>query len=195
MKTISAAVLVPVAVLAAFTVWITARAKSLEEDFGKRDLAITETGKMAPNLSLPALDGNTVSLAAYRGGKNLLIAFGAYWCSPCRLQVSLVNTLYQRSRGSNHAFDVLVVAVDDDRAGAQWLADALSGCCPVLLDPTKKSVDAFHVESLPSLVLVNPEGRIIFGATGIASRTQMELAQKLGIPGSRFGGMDGRGGN
>ena len=45
MKTNSAAVWIPVAVIAAFTLWITARAKTLEQEAQDRGSAITAVGK------------------------------------------------------------------------------------------------------------------------------------------------------
>jgi len=194
MKTISATALIPVVVLAAFTVWITARAKALEEDFDKKGSAITATGKPAPALSLPALDGHTVSLADYRG-KTVVIAYWASWCSPCRAEMPILNRLYQRGRNTDHEFEILAVSVDEDRAAAQSFVHETGMTYPVLLDPGEKTVDAFHVESVPSLVVVDPAGQIIFGRSGFDQRAEIELAGKLGFPGFRFGGMDGRRGN
>src|SRR5579859_7535719 len=101
MKTIPAALLLPVAVLAAFSVWITARAKTLEEDMQERGSAINAAGKPAPPLSLPALDGHTVSLADYRG-KTVLVAYWASWCTPCRAEVPALNRLYNRGVNPGH---------------------------------------------------------------------------------------------
>ena len=195
MKTISAAAVVPVVVLAVFTVWITgARQGDWRRTLDKRGFAITATGKPAPALSLPALDGHTVSLADYRG-KNVVIAYWASWCSPCRAEMPALNRLYQRGRTSGREFEILAVSVDEDRAAAQTFVRETGMTYPVLLDPGQKTVDAFHVESVPSLVVVDPSGQIIFGRSGFDQRAEYELAEKLGMQGFRFGGMDGRRGN
>jgi peroxiredoxin len=196
MKThISAGAVLAVAVLAGFTAWITARAKLLEEDFDKRGLAITATGKPAPALSLAALDGHTVSLADYRGKKNVLIAYWASWCSPCRAEMPILNRLYQGLKNSSQEFEILAVSVDEDRAAAEKFARENNMTYPVLLDPGQKTVDAFHVESVPALVIVDRDGRIVFGRSGFDQRVQIDLARNLGAAGFRFGGMDGRRGN
>ena len=190
MKTNSAALWIPVAVIAAFTVWITARAKTLEQEAQDRGSAITAVGKPAPAFSLPALDGHTVSLADYHG-KTLVIAWWASWCTPCRGEIPVLNRLYNRGSNPGHEFEVVAVSVDEDRAAAEAFARETAMTFPVLLDPHQRTIDAYHVESIPSLVVVDPNGSITFGRAGFDPRMQMELAGKLGFSG-RFGGMDGR---
>ncbi len=190
MKTISAALLLPVAVLAAFTVWITARAKTLEEEAQDRGSAINAAGKPAPALTLPALDGHAVSLADYRG-KTVVLAYWASWCTPCRAEVPVLNRLYNRGVNPGHEFEILAISVDENRAAAEAFARETGMTFPVLFDPGQKSIDAFHVDSVPSLIVVGPDGKITYGRGGFDQRTQIELAQKLGFAG-RFGGMDGR---
>jgi peroxiredoxin len=195
MQTISAATVLPMVALAAFTVWITGRAKGLEEDFDQRGLAITVTGKPAPALSLPALDGHTVSLADYRG-KKVLIVYWASWCSPCKAEMPILNRLYRGASATEFAFEILAVSVDEDRAEAEKFARENNMTFPVLLDPAQKTIDAFHVESVPSMIVVDAAGTILYGKSGFDQRSQLDLANKLGFPG-RFGmgGMDGRRGN
>ena len=188
------ATMLTVVVLGAFTVWITARAKATEEDAGTRAFAIAATGKPAPALSLPALDGHTVSLADYRGKKTVVIAYWASWCSPCRAEMPILNRLYNRGHATVNEFEILAVNVDEDRAEAEKFARETSMSFPILMDPHKQTIDAFHVESVPSLIVVDPAGQIIYGRGGFDQRTEIDLASKLGFPG-RFGGMDGRRGN
>ena len=69
MKTISGRAVnrgLAVAVLAVFTVWITSPGQIAGRGYiNNRGSALT--GKAAPALTLPALDGQDVSLADYRG--------------------------------------------------------------------------------------------------------------------------------
>jgi peroxiredoxin len=190
---LSAAGAIAAVVLAVFTVWITARAKSLEEDVDTRASAIAKTGKPAPALSLPSLDGKTVSLADYRG-KPVVLAYWASWCTPCKAEIPILNRMYQNARGTPEEFEILAVSVDEDRAAAEGFARDNGMKYPVLLDPEKKTVDAFHVDSVPSLLVVDRSGQIAYGRSGFDQRTPIELSGKLGIA-YRFGGMDGRRGN
>lgn len=187
------ATLLTVVVLGAFTVWITARAKATEEDAGTRASAIADTGRAAPALSLPALDGHTVSLADYRG-KTVVIVWWASWSSASHAGIALLNRLYERGHATPNEFEVLAVSVDENRADAEKFARETGMTYPVLLDPGRKSIDPFRVDSVPSLVVVGPDGRITYGHSGFDQRLAMEIGGKLGFPG-RFGGMDGRSGN
>lgn len=187
------ATLVTVVVLGAFTVWITARAKATEEAEGTRASAIATTGKPAPALALPALDGHTVSLADYHG-KTVLIAWFASWSSPSRAEMPILNRLYGRGKATPNQFEILAISVDEDRAAVEKFAQETGMTFPVLLDPGKTSIDPFHLDSVPSLVVVGADGLITYGHSGFDQRVVMELGGKLGFPG-RFGGMDGRSGN
>ena len=61
--------------LAAFTVWITWRAKLLEIKLQGRGAETHLVNKPAPNFSLAALDGHAVSPADSRGKQKLVITF------------------------------------------------------------------------------------------------------------------------
>jgi peroxiredoxin len=188
------ATLLAAVVLGAFTVWITARAKATEEDAGTRAAAVNAAGKDAPALTLPSLEGRTISLSDYRGKKTVVIAYWASWCSPCRAEIPILNRLYNRGHATVNEFEVLAVSVDEDRAEAEKFAKETGMTFPVLLDPGRHTIDAFHVDNVPSLIVVDPAGKIVYGHSGFDQRTGMDLAGKLGFPG-RFGGMDGRTGN
>jgi peroxiredoxin len=181
-----------VAVVALFSVWINVRAKTLEDDLGKRGQRIAETGKTAPDFSLPSLDGRTISLAKYRGDKKVVVAFWASWCTPCRGEMPVLARMYQRG-----GFEILAVGMDEGRAAAENFTKEVRMPFPVLLDPKMTTAGPFHVESLPSLVLVDTDGKILYGHAGFEGRLEFELGTKLGfIDPMRFrGGMDGRRGN
>ncbi len=181
MKThLSAAAAVAVVLLAVFTVWIDRRAKSLETVTltGVRTPALT--GKAAPDFSLPALDGHNVSLADYRG-KNLLVTFWASWCGPCRSEIPALNRLYAAAHKPDSNFELLAISVDEDPAAASAFASSMNVPYPVLLDRGMKAVDAFQVESIPTLFLVGADGKVEYAKAGYAPGEEMIVAQRLGL--------------
>jgi peroxiredoxin len=176
-----AAAALAVAALAVFTVWITWRAKALEISFLSRDRSGEMMNKPAPDFTLPALDGRSVSLAAYRGQKKVVVSFWASWCGPCRMETPMLRSLYQRAHKPDSDFELLSVSIDDDRAAAQAYASEAKMPFPVLLDSTQKTAAAWRVEGIPTVFVIDKSGKVTHAHTGAEPGIDMVLAHELGI--------------
>jgi peroxiredoxin len=173
-----------IAILAAFTIFITWRAKKLELSFHDRGETPSLTGKMAPDFTLPALDGQTVSLADYRGKKKLVVSFWASWCGPCRLETPALKEFYDRQRKASDNFEFLAISIDDDRAAAEAYAAEARMPFPVLLDLKGTASDAFGVNSIPTLFVIDESGKVTYGHIGYDASLQIQLALQLGLAGN-----------
>src|SRR5690348_11413618 len=68
-------------------------------------------GQPAPALVVPQLDGKTFDLASERG-KVVIVNFWATWCSPCRAEMPLLDSFYQRYRTRG----LVLIGVSVDRS-------------------------------------------------------------------------------
>jgi peroxiredoxin len=169
------------AVLAAFTVWITWRAKAIETGHGGSGGQVTELdGKPAPDFHLAALDGRTVSPADFRG-KKLVLSFWASWCGPCRMELPALAKFYQQTHKSDADYEIVSISVDDERAAAETAATELKVPFAVLLDPNSKTLQKYGVDAIPALFVIDKDGKVIHGQTGFAPGFEFVLAQQLGI--------------
>jgi thiol-disulfide isomerase/thioredoxin len=110
----------------------------------------------APDFTLAALDGGTVTLSALRG-RWVLVNFWATWCLPCREEMPLLAAAAQE-----HADTLTVLAVnmrEQPEEVAAFLAE-LGVSLPVLLDPDDATLLAYQVRGLPVSYLVAPDGAI-----------------------------------
>ncbi len=171
-----------IAALAVFTVWITWRAKAVERGLDRDARNITLAGKPAPDFSLSSLDGHTVALADFRGKQKVVVTFWASWCGPCRAEMPVLESLYQRGHKPGADFEIVAISIDDDRPSAAAFAAQMKMPFPVLLDPTQKAAAAFDVESIPTLFVIDTGGKVVMGKAGFDPGTEMILAQQLGIP-------------
>ena len=64
------------------------------------DSAKIKEGENAPNFTLKNLEGKDVSLSEFRG-KFVLINFWATWCGPCKIEMSSLESLYQKFKNKN----------------------------------------------------------------------------------------------
>ena len=172
---------VAVVALAIFTVWITWRAKKLETLSRPENRPLTLIHKPAPDFTLPALDGRSISLAAYRSQKKVVVSFWASWCGPCRMELPVLKSFYEKAHKAGADFEFLAISVDDDRESAEQAAREMKLPFPVLLDPHEKAAGAYGVYGIPTLFIVDKAGRVSYGNAGFNVGIESALAQQLGV--------------
>lgn len=177
----SAKTILVIAVLAVCTILITWRARVLEttlEDEGEEPALVH---KPAPDFSAPTIDGRIVSLADFRGQKNVVVAFWASWCAPCRLEMPALTEFYQKNHSASSDFEILAVSIDEDPRDATDFATAQKLNFPVLLDLKRKLADAYEVDGIPTMFIVDKTGRITYGHVGYDMTMEYRMARELGI--------------
>ena len=166
--------------LAVFTFWITWQAKTLEG--GLLQPATTAFfGKPAPDFALLTLDGRQVTLAEFRGKKNVVISFWASWCGPCRLELPALSAFYKKAREQRDDFEIIAINTDDEREDAERAAKEMQLPFPVVLDPQNATASAYGVAALPTLMIVDKAGILSFGTMGFNPALASILAANLGM--------------
>lgn len=165
--------------------------------------AVTEgdrlVGRPAPPLAAPRLDraGEAFDLAALRG-RTVLIDFFATWCEPC----AAVAPAVARFAAAHPEVQVIGVSLDNAQTLPELPAFMAKHAItwPVVgerLGWDGDIDDAWHVQSIPSLVLVTPAGTILAndligdGPDDTVARLEAALAPQPAsapAPGGRDGG-------
>src|SRR6266478_785329 len=167
--------------LALFTIFITWRVKRLEKSVLERTSASLMISRSAPEFALPALSGDTVSLADYRGKKTVVVSYWASWCGPCRVELPELRAFYKRYHKADANFEILAISIDEEKADAEKYAAAEKLPFPVLFDPQSKTADAYSVEGIPTLFVINKDGKIVHAHAGLVQAMQMQLMGELGL--------------
>ncbi len=178
---LSATAMLAVVVLAAFTILITWRARVLETTLQREDEQPALVYKPAPDFSASTLDGRTVSLADFRGQKKIVVAFWASWCGPCRLEMPGLIQFYKRNHSDSSDFEVLAVSIDEDPKEAENFASSMKLNFPVLIDPRQKIANAYEVDGIPTMFVIDKAGKVIYGHAGFDAAMEYQLARELGI--------------
>lgn len=140
--------------------------KNIKNLFGILALVIAfAAASMAQNVSLPALDGGTVSLEAQKG-KVVLLAIGASWLPLSKQQAVIVNKLSKKYSPNNVA--IYFVTTDSANAKSKNFADDAAVrafaarnkmTAPILRDADgAATLKRFKVDQLPSFVLIDKNG-------------------------------------
>jgi peroxiredoxin/outer membrane lipoprotein-sorting protein len=128
-------------------------------------------GKLAPDFALRDLDGNDVRLSALRG-KPVLLDFWATWCKPCQNELPLVEMLHRSLKENGLA----VLTVDDEPpeiSGA--FLKRFGYTIPALTDPHQETAHRYHVYGLPTLILIDREGKIVFYEVDFSSEKLRDI--------------------
>lgn len=95
----------------------------------------------------------------------VLIDFWATWCVPCHAQADILKELYPEVKGDGVEF--LAVDVGESQEQVEEFIATRPFPYPVLLDPASEVADSLGVYSLPTLMVVDRQGRVAHFEEGI----------------------------
>lgn len=121
----------------------------------------------APNFTLTTLAGETVELESLRG-QTVVLNFWATWCGPCRTETPTFSAFADE----HPEIPVLGIATDGDAETLRAAAEALGITYPVLR-ADEATAEAYQITTIPTTVVVEPDGSISTVHVGMMFRPQL----------------------
>ncbi len=182
--------LVSAVVFLTFSAWIAWQAKRLEIALDSTGVSADLMREQAPDFSLPALDGRSISLADYRGQQQVVVVFWASWCEPCRAEAPALSEFYRNYHKDGRNFELLAISIDTDASKAAAFRTQENLPFPVLLDTAGNAAALYHASAIPSLYVIDSSGKVIFAKAGLQTGIEFLLPALLKLPGATpaFGG-------
>lgn len=118
-------------------------------------------GEKYTNLTLPDTSGTNISISDY-DDMYRFVDFWASWCGPCREENP--NLVVQFNKYKDDNFIIIGVSLDDNHSAWVNGIDNDGLTWPQMSDLLKwnsLAVSTYHLEYIPSSVLINPDGIII----------------------------------
>ena len=134
-----------------------------------------QIGSIAPDFTLPDVDGKPVSLSSFRG-KYVLVDFWAAWCPDCRKENPNIVAAWEKFKDKNFA----VLGVSLDRNKDQWTAaiekDKLTWTHVSDLKYWNSDAAVLYcIRWVPTSFLLDPDGKILaIGLEGEALHNKLE---------------------
>ena len=128
-------------------------------------------GTIAPDLNI----GEWSLAGALKKGP-VLLAFFKIACPTCQLTMPFLERLAGAAQ---------VVAISqDDRTGTDQFRKRFNVAMPALLDagPAYTASNLYGIRNVPSLFLVEPNGKISMAVTGFSKAHLKQLGERLGVP-------------
>ncbi len=125
----------------------------------------------APELILNDLNGNKINISDFRQ-EIVLINNWATWCPPCKAEMPTLLKYYKAH--SDQGFMLIGIEAGDPLENVVKFVNEYGLTFPILLDPTSKSLIAFHNDSLPSSYVIDHDGTVILAWTGPTSMAMLE---------------------
>jgi thiol-disulfide isomerase/thioredoxin len=122
-----------------------------------------EVGAQYTNITMPSLDGQTISLSDYVGkDKYVLIDFWASWCGPCRRSMPYLVEAYKKY--ADKGFEIVGISFDDNKEAWQQGVEELGITWPQMSDLKGWKCEAgkvYGIRYIPQTLLIDKEGVIV----------------------------------
>ena len=140
------------------------------------DVALADVDRAVPDFEIETLDGERLDPAAL-AGKPWVINFWATWCAPCVEEMPAMNTAWETLEGAG--VGMLAVNVGETREAIATFLDKVPVDFTIALGDATSTLPDWGARALPTTLVVDAEGRIVFEALGPRDWDDPALIERL----------------
>lgn len=132
------------------------------------NISAIEPGDDYEPIALPDLNGKFVFTSHIFKGNWVILDFFATDCEPCIKELPEIEKLIETLKEEEEiVIDGYIIATDKEGTKVlnPFFKDRKSPM-KVLVDRYKKTAERYNVEKIPTLVVINPEGQVVFIQVG-----------------------------
>lgn len=130
----------------------------------------------APEIGLMDLDGKKWSLSDLKG-RPVIINFWATWCPPCIEEMPSIERAWNIIK--DEGIQVLAISYGEDQDLVEAFIDRYPMSFPVIADTSGNVVRQWPVKGLPTTVVLNSAGEIVYQVVGTREWDDAEILEKI----------------
>lgn len=146
---------------------------TLGRDLGAEAASQQETPAILSEFRLPSIDGHELGPDDFPG-QVVLVDFWATWCSPCKVQARILQSLWQEYRGRGVQF--LAVSLGEERDTVEEYVESNPYPYPVLYDTADRIATQAEIYALPTVMVLDPERRVAYLQPGLSDANTLREA-------------------
>jgi peroxiredoxin len=131
---------------------------SIGEEPRKGPPAKIAVDAVSPDFQLKDIKGQEVRLGDLQG-RPVLLVFGTTWCPYCREEIPRIKEIY--GQGREKKLEVLNIYVNETESKVAEFAAKYALPYRVLLDGDGRVAESYQVRGVPTLVLLDRQGKIM----------------------------------
>jgi thiol-disulfide isomerase/thioredoxin len=135
---------------------------------GPAGLAQQQQEIVFPDLEMAGADGGSVRLSQLKGNVVLLNVW-ATWCGPCRMELPIVQRMYDKYSDRN--FVVLAVNVDADRNRIQPFMKRYNISLPIYYS-SPEDAGQMTASGIPSTFIIGPDRTMLDHVVGYSEKAE-----------------------
>jgi thiol-disulfide isomerase/thioredoxin len=137
----------------------------------------------APDFKTKVLNGNDLSLDAYKG-KVVLLNFWATWCGPCRAEIPTLVELQSRYKDQMQVIGMTVDVDDEDDVRAVIKDEGIN--YPVAVSSNDVRLAYGGIAALPTLFVIDTDGKVVQKHVGLYNpvlyETEVRALRNVPVP-------------
>jgi len=138
---------------------------------GKSPVAV---GELVPDFTVKDLKGADVKLSSLKGHP-VLLDFWATWCGPCKKGLPITAAFAEQ--GAKSGLKVLAISTEDVPTISRFLGTQPFKL-PAFTDTKGAATIAYHVNGIPTSVIIDSQGRLVEYIVGLHSPEDMAASLK-----------------
>jgi thiol-disulfide isomerase/thioredoxin len=135
--------------------------------------AAEESAPIFPDLEMAGADGGSIRLSQLKGNVILLNVW-ATWCGPCRMELPIVQRMYDKYSDRN--FVVLAVNVDADRNRIQPFMKRYNISLPIYY-ASPEDAGQMTAMGIPSTFILGPDRTMLDHVVGYSAQAEVHWKQ------------------